>query len=116
LVVEDDAVVRKTLAESLELLNYRVLEATNGQEALEVLEPRSDEIALVLCDVVMPRMGGIALLRTLREKALMVPVVMLTGHPLEKEMEELRAQGMANWLSKPPHLVQLAEVIARAMV
>jgi two-component system cell cycle sensor histidine kinase/response regulator CckA len=115
LVVEDDAVVQKALADSLELLNYQVRKASNGQEALAVLEGRKGEIALVLSDVVMPRMSGIALLHAMRERGLVVRVVMLTGHPLKKEMEQLRAHGMIDWLPKPPRLEQLAEVVARAL-
>jgi two-component system cell cycle sensor histidine kinase/response regulator CckA len=115
LVVEDDANVRKALMESLELLNYRVLEAMNGREALAKVEELGDEIGLVLSDVVMPEMGGIALLHALRERGLGVPVVMLTGHAVQREMEELRAQGMADWLPKPPQLEQLAEVVARIL-
>jgi two-component system cell cycle sensor histidine kinase/response regulator CckA len=115
LVVEDDANVRKALMESLELLNYRVLEATNGREALAKVEELGDEIGLVLSDVVMPGMSGVALLHALRERGLGVPVVMLTGHPLEKEMEDLRAQGLLEWLPKPPRLEDLAEVMAWAL-
>jgi two-component system cell cycle sensor histidine kinase/response regulator CckA len=115
LVVEDDAVVQKALADSLELLNYQVRRASNGQEALAVLEQRKGEIALVLSDVVMPGMGGIALLHALRERRLGVPVVMLTGHAIQREMEELRAQGMIDWLPKPPQLEQLAKVVARIL-
>ena len=115
LVVEDSVSTRKAIVESLELLNYRVLEATNGQEVLEVLEERGEEIALVLSDVVMPGMGGIALLHALREQGLAVQVVMLTGHPLENELEDLRAQGMIDWLPKPPGLEQLAEMVAQAL-
>jgi CheY-like chemotaxis protein len=115
LVVEDNAVARRALVESMELLNYRVLEASNGQEALALLTRHGTEIALVLSDVVMPGMGGVALLHALREMELDVGVVMLTGHPLEGEMEALRAQGMIDWLHKPPSLEQLAKVVARAL-
>jgi two-component system cell cycle sensor histidine kinase/response regulator CckA len=122
LVVEDDAAARKALVDSLELLNYRVRSAANGTEALAIIERHDDEagresdrIALVLSDVVMPGMGGIALLRSLRQKGLAMRVVMLTGHPLEEELESLRAQGMIDWLLKPPSLEQLAEVVARAL-
>jgi CheY-like chemotaxis protein len=115
LVVEDDAIVRKALADSLELLNYQVLEVSNGQEALELLDQRQEEIALVLSDVVMPRMSGTALLHALRERGLTVPVVMLTGHPIQREMEGLRMQGMADWLPKPPQMKELAEVVALAL-
>ena len=70
---------------------------------------------MVLSDVVMPGMGGVALLHALRQRGLTVKVVMLTGHPLEREMENLRAQGLVNWLPKPPRLEQLAEVVARIL-
>jgi two-component system cell cycle sensor histidine kinase/response regulator CckA len=115
LVVEDDAVVQQALADGLELLNYQVRKASNGQEALAVLEGHKGEIALVLSDVVMPQMGGITLLHALKEQGLAVPVVMLTGHAVQGEMEELRAQGMRDWLPKPPRLEELAEVVARAL-
>jgi len=114
LVAEDDRATREALVESLELLNYQVLAAANGQEALAILE-RTPEVALVLSDVVMPRMGGIALLQALRQRGLAARVVLLTGHPLEKELEDLRAQGVVDWLAKPPSLEQLAEVVARVL-
>jgi CheY-like chemotaxis protein len=115
LVVEDSRSVRRALVESLKMLNYQVLEAANGREALVLLE-QHDEMALVLSDVVMPRMGGIALLHSMRERGLAVRVVMLTGHLLKrKELENLRAQGMTDWLLKPPSLEQLAQVVDRVL-
>ncbi len=120
LVVEDNAPTRQALVDSLELLNYRTLEAADGREALEALERQnsevsSPEIVLVLSDVVMPGMGGVALFHTLRQRNLAVKVVLLTGHPLVKDMERLRTQGLSDWLPKPPSLEQLAEVVARAL-
>ena len=120
LVVEDNAPTRQALVESLELLNYRTLEASDGQEALAILERQTSEVsspkvALVLSDVVMPGMGGVALFHALRQRNLAVKVVLLTGHPLEEEMERLRTQGLSDWLPKPPSLEQLAEVVARAL-
>jgi PAS domain S-box-containing protein len=123
LVVEDDAATREALVESLGILDYQVLEAANGREALAILEQAGDDpsidpvqrIALVVTDVVMPEMGGRALLYALREKGLMVPVVMLTGHPLEEELEGLRSQGLSAWLPKPPSVEQLAQAVARAL-
>ena len=120
LVVEDDTPTRQALVESLELLNSRALAAADGQEALEILERQSSEVsspevALVLSDVVMPGMGGVALFHALRQRGLMMKVVLMTGHPLEEEMKNLRAQGLSDWLTKPPHLEQLAQVVARAL-
>jgi two-component system cell cycle sensor histidine kinase/response regulator CckA len=115
MVVEDNATTRKALVDSLELLNYRVLETTNGREALALLERHADQIALVLTDVVMPEMGGKALFQALKERGSNVKVAMLTGHPMDEELEDLRAQGLIGWITKPPSLEQLAQMVARAL-
>jgi PAS domain S-box-containing protein len=115
LVVEDSTSARKAVVDSLEVLNYRVVEATTGHEALAMLELHGDDIALVLSDVGAPGAGGVALLHALRARGLPARVVMLTSHPMAKEMENLRAQGMIDWLPKPPSLEQLAEVVAQAL-
>ena len=73
------------------------------------------DIALVLSDMVMPEMGGRALFQALKELDPTVKVVMVSGHPLEEEMEDLRAQGMVDWLPKPPRLERLAEIMAQAL-
>jgi CheY-like chemotaxis protein len=114
LVVEDRDATRQALAESLELLNYRVLKAADGQEALEVLEKHGAEIALLLSDVVMSKMGSETLLYAVQERGLQAKAVLITGHPLE-ELEDLRVQGVIDWLPKPPSLKKLAEVIARSL-
>ncbi len=115
LVVEDSAPLRQALTGTLEQLNYRVLEATNGREALEMLEKHEGEISLVLSDLVMPEMGGGALFHALQQRGLTLPVVMLSGHPLENELENLEAQGMAGWLVKPPNLEQLSQLLVQAL-
>jgi two-component system cell cycle sensor histidine kinase/response regulator CckA len=116
LVVEDETTTRKALVESLEMLNYRVWEARNGRQALEVFEQHAGAIDLVLSDVVMPEMGGKALLYALQERAPGVRVVLLTGHPLgERELEDLRALGLRGWMLKPLSLEQLARVVAETL-
>ncbi|MBK8129219.1 MAG: response regulator [bacterium] len=57
LVVEDNPVLRSALVETLDSLNYHMLEAANGLEALALLTTHGNEIAMVLSDVVMPKMG-----------------------------------------------------------
>ncbi len=115
LVVEDGDAVRTALVDSLEQWNYQALEAVNGQEALAVMETQGEQIALVLSDVVMPGMGGIALFYALRERGWQTPVILLTGHPMDKELEALQAQGLSAWLLKPPGLKQLAQAVADAL-
>ena len=111
LVVEDDVTTRQALAESLDILNYRVMEAGNGREALALLAQHSNEIDLVLSDAIMPEMGGIALFHALRDRGLAIPFVVITGHAMEKDIENLRTLGLRGWLTKPPNLSQLAETL-----
>jgi two-component system, cell cycle sensor histidine kinase and response regulator CckA len=115
LVVEDDPAIREALVDSLIFLNYEVVKAANGREALTLLATRADEIALVLSDVVMPEMGGLALLHAMQQQKLTIPVVLLTGHPLSTEMENLEALGLAGWLSKPPDLINLSHLLAKVL-
>ena len=115
LLVEDEAATRQALLDSLMTLNYAVLEAPNGREALMLLEQRHNEIALILSDAVMPEMGGIALFHAVRELGISIPFVILTGHVIERDREALRAQGLDGWLTKPPDLAKLAGLLAHLL-
>jgi DNA-binding NtrC family response regulator len=63
----------------------------------------------------MPEMGGIALFYAMQEQNLTLPVVLLTGHPLSKEMENLQTLGLAGWLQKPPDLIKLSNLLAEVL-
>ncbi|HNT77184.1 MAG TPA: PAS domain S-box protein [Anaerolineae bacterium] len=115
LVVEDNATTRAALVESLELLHYRVLEASDGAAALEIFAQQQEDIALVLSDMVMPAMGGKALAQALHQRNPALPVIVVSGHPLDQENETLQLAGVTAWLQKPPGLEQLAETLARVL-
>jgi PAS domain S-box-containing protein len=119
LVVEDNADTRRALVDSLEVLNYRPLEAANGREALAIFEQHANDpgqkIALVLSDVTMPEMDGQELFHALRQRDPTVKVVLLTGHLLKEKLESLKAQGLNDWMLKPPLLWQLAQVVAQVL-
>lgn len=111
LLVEDNPTARQALLDSLLLLNYEVIAAKNGREALTLLASKADEIKLVLSDVVMPEMGGIALFHAIRQQNQTLPVVLLTGHPLSEELENLQMLGLAGCLPKPLDLVNLSYML-----
>ncbi len=115
LLVEDDPVTRGALFHSLTLLNYEAMVAANGREALAILATKADEVELILSDTIMPEMGGIALFHAIKKQNLPIPVVLLTGHPLSKEMENLQSLGLAGWLPKPPDLINLSCLLAEAL-
>ncbi|MBN1979340.1 MAG: PAS domain S-box protein [Anaerolineae bacterium] len=122
LVVEDDAPTRMALVDGLELLNYRVIEATNGREALMTFEQHAgltdpaEQIALVLSDMVMPEMSGQALLHALRERFPTAKAILLTGHPLDEgTFENLQSQGLRGWLLKPLSIERLSRAVAQAL-
>jgi signal transduction histidine kinase/CheY-like chemotaxis protein len=101
LVVEDNDATREALEALLEARNYRVLTACNGIEALERFEQKDGQISLVISDVVMPQMGGVALYGALRERWNHVPMLFITGHPMEVENQALLETGNVHWLQKP---------------
>ncbi len=115
LLVEDNPVTRVAMKEGLEWLNYQVLAARGGKEALNLFEQHQDDVALVITDLIMPKMGGFDLCRQLREKRPDLPLVVLTGYPLDDSQEELQAAGVVEQLQKPLNLQELAQVVARIL-
>jgi PAS domain S-box-containing protein len=122
LVVEDNAAARAALVDSLTALGYRAVTAGDGLQALEFLQRAADQIVLVLSDVVMPELGGLGLLRAMYRQGYRIGVILLTGHPLQQELEQLRGEGdpavqalLVDWLLKPPSLEQLAQTLAQAL-
>jgi len=99
LVVDDDEIARETICNSLEDTDYVIDQACNGEEAKEKL--LNNGYSVVICDIRMPEMDGITLLRKIRKNR-DVPFIFVTGYPgdvTEKEIiEELKPFG---FLVKP---------------
>jgi PAS domain S-box-containing protein len=112
LLVEDDEAVRAVLLESLTMINYKVICAANGREALTLFEQQAIQPALIISDVIMPEMGGIDLLHALYERQVTLPMILISGHPQEQEITKLQDKGEIKSLAKPPDLSQLAQLIS----
>lgn len=80
LVVEDELPLRRFAVRALGKRGYRVLEAENGDVALELLDDSGTAIDLVLSDVMMPGMDGATLLRTIRARRPDVRIIMISGY------------------------------------
>lgn len=115
LVVEDEPVTQKAIVDGLGMLNYQVKTASNGSEALKVLENPATPVDLVLSDVVMPEMSGIVLFHAIQQRRIDIPVILMSGHPIQDELEKLQADGLQGWLMKPPTIEKLARAVANAL-
>ena len=115
LLVEDEPLVLEVGQAMLERVGYRVLTATDGQKALEVYGQHQAEIALVLADIVMPNMGGVALFHVLKAQNPDIRVVLITGYPLGEEAQNVLDLGIVDWLEKPMTTARLAQVVSRAL-
>ncbi|MBI5066849.1 MAG: response regulator [Deltaproteobacteria bacterium] len=110
LLVEDEPRVRSTTAQVLRRAGYTVLEAVDGEEALEVAA-RAPRLDLVVSDLVMPRLGGIPMAVLLRAQRGDVPVLFLSGYAGEaRHSEGLDAQAVA-FLQKPFSAADLARAV-----
>src|SRR5271169_4355749 len=89
LVVDDEKNIREGLRKSLELDGFQALTASDGVDALKVIE--QDEVDLVITDLKMPHMSGEKLLNILNQKHPFLPVIILTGHgTVEGAVEAMR--------------------------
>ena len=102
LVVEDNPLNREILIEIL-AEHYLVLEAENGQEALEVLKEHADSVALILLDVMMPVMDGFTFLDYIKadDELALIPVIVMTQSDSESDEVAALAHGAADFVPKP---------------
>ena len=100
LVVDDESRMRKLIKDFLAMKNYKILEAGDGEEALEVFEENKEKIKLVLLDVMMPKIDGWTVLRKIRQDS-KVPVIMLTARGEEQDELFGFELGVDEYISKP---------------
>ena len=99
LVVDDEARMRKLVKDFLTIKGYQVIEAGDGEEAVEIFFQQKD-IALILLDVMMPRMDGWEVLKTIRLHS-KVPIIMLTARGEERDELQGFDLGVDEYISKP---------------
>ena len=99
MVVDDDTRIRKLVKDFLEKDHFYVLEASNGEEAMDLFYDNPD-IALVLLDVMMPNMDGWQVLREIRETS-KVPIIMLTARADERDELKGFELGVDEYIAKP---------------
>ncbi len=99
LIVDDEPLLLKRLKMNLEEYVDQVYTAADGIEALEIL--KSQEIRCVICDVNMPRMNGIEVIKKIRAEKNDVPFIFFTGHGNQEMMMEVAKYGAYDFFNKP---------------
>lgn len=100
LVVDDEARMRKLIKDFLVAKGYSILEAEDGEKALEVFEENKNKINLILLDVMMPKLDGWSVLRQIRQNS-KVPIIMLTARGEEQDELFGFELGVDEYISKP---------------
>jgi len=114
LIIDDDDVVRASLAAYLEDSGFNVLQANNGAQGLQVFEQKKPD--LVICDLRMPQVGGLELIRQVTERAPQLPVIVLSGAGVMNDAVEALRLGAADYLIKPlEDLAVLEHSVRRAL-
>lgn len=115
MVVEDFDDNRQFITLSLKQLGYRVIEATNGKEAVEMVERECP--SLVLMDLTLPVLDGLSAVYRMREIAAMceVPIIACSAHGAAIHKEAALAIGCDDYLSKPFEIEALEEMVSRLL-
>ncbi|OGJ89337.1 MAG: histidine kinase [Candidatus Raymondbacteria bacterium RifOxyA12_full_50_37] len=103
LSADDSGMIRRVIKSTVESMGHELLEARDGQEALEVLEARGRDIGLILLDWNMPRLDGLSLLKKIQVDSRLntIPVIMVTTEVERNKVVEAIKAGAKNYVMKP---------------
>ncbi|MEQ9401665.1 MAG: response regulator [Longimicrobiales bacterium] len=111
LILDDDASVRTTLARTLALYDYHVLEAGDAQGAFRVLTEYSEPIDLILCDLVLPGLGGREAANTLLARRPEARIVYISGYSTHDSFRRSLEESGVPFLGKPFEIAELLRLI-----
>ena len=113
LIIDDEKPIRRTVAEILEFEKYKVDQAEDGEQGLNMI--KSKKYDLVLCDIKMPKMDGIDVLTEVQKMDEIVPMVMISGHGTIETAVDALKKGAFDYISKPPDLNRLLVTVRNAL-
>ena len=115
LVVDDEAEIRKTIRRQLEDTAFEIVEATDGEEAIETLGRENIlEMDLIICDIRMPKINGVEAIAYFKQNYAGIPIIVLTGYPDVKLAVDLMKDGVVDYLVKPVEKRELTAAVMRA--
>lgn len=115
LTIDDSRTMREMLNHALVEAGYRVLQAVDGVEGLEVLAANGDIIDVVITDINMPRLDGFGVIEGVRANPAhrATPILVLTTESDAAKKERARSAGATGWIVKPFNPVKLVDAVRR---
>ena len=113
--IEDEEMIRDMAKTMLTRFGYKVMEAKDGVEAVEIFQKHQDKIVCVVSDLTMPRMNGWETLTELRRMKADVPVILASGYDEKSVMAGDHPEQPQVFLNKPYMMAALKEALERAM-
>ncbi len=113
LVVDDENDVRDIIRLQLEQNGFHVLEAVDGENAINILQSGDNlvNVGLILCDIRMPKVNGVETIEFLKKEAPGIPIVVITGYPDTELATGLLKKGVKDYLVKPVEKEKLLAVV-----
>lgn len=116
LLVDDEASVRSYIRNILRLEGFQVLEGVDGVDALQQVERRQAPVDLVVTDIRMPRMDGIALARSVNQRFPSIPVLYISGFPFDLDEERTRQPtNICAFVAKPFSRQTLLDAVRKCL-
>ena len=114
LVVDDDEEVREGILLQLSDTRYTILEAEDGEKAIECLNDNALTVDVIICDVRMPKINGVEAVAYFRREFSGTPVIVLTGFPDLDLAVKFMKEGVVDYLVKPVEKAKLVETVEKA--
>ena len=117
MIVDDEPDIRKVVRMTLQKAGYDVVEAEDGQKAIEIINTGENRLMLdvIICDIRMPKINGVEAIAYFRKEYSRVPVVVLTGFPDINMATSFLNDGVVDYLVKPVEGEKLKAAVATAM-
>ena len=117
LVVDDEADVRKVVRMTLEKSGYDVIEAEDGEQAIQEINKGENPLLLdcIISDIRMPKINGVEAINYYKQNYPHVPLIVLTGFPDTEVATGFMKQGIVDYLVKPVEKQKLTTAVAKAM-
>ncbi len=113
LIADDETIARRVIHAKLEKKGFTLLEASDGEDALRMIEGKKPD--LILLDLVMPKFSGIEVLKKIRQNQIKTPVIVVTARALEENVRLAMKAGANDFIVKPINFKLMEKKIERLL-